>query len=95
VTALLTQLGQEPVKIEIVKAEYGAEGKMKDVTEVLRKQVRDLPLVVLPSPSYNKSFTGDPAPGVVKKLKVQYRINGKAGEVSLAEDAMILLPMPK
>lgn len=95
VTALLAQLGQEPVKIEIVKAEYGAEGKSKDVTEVLRKQVRDLPLIVLPSASYNKSFTGDPAPGVVKKLKVQYRINGKAGEVSLAEDAMILLPMPK
>ncbi len=95
VNALLAQLGQEPVKIEIVKAEYGAEGKSKDVTEVLRKQVRDLPLIVLPSASYNKSFTGDPAPGVAKKLKIQYRINGKAGEVSLAEDAMILLPMPK
>jgi len=34
-------------------------------------------------------------PGSVKNLKIQYRVNGKAGEVSLAEDATIILPIPK
>jgi hypothetical protein len=28
-------------------------------------------------------------------LKVQYRINGKPGEASFAENAVIMLPMPK
>jgi len=28
-------------------------------------------------------------------LKIQYRINGKAGEASLPENAAIMLPIPK
>ena len=93
--ALLTQLGQEPVKIEIIKAEYGAGAKQKDVTDLVRRHARDLPLIALPSPGYNISFGGDPAQGVVKQLKIEYRMNGKAGTASSAEDAIIVLPMPK
>ena len=52
------------VKVEIIKAEYGADGKWNDVTEVLRKHATDLPLITLPSLDaafpYNASF-GDPA----------------------------------
>jgi hypothetical protein len=91
----LAQLGMEPGKVEIVKAEYGAGATQKDVTEALRQHVRDLPLITLPSPSYSASFGGDPVPGTVKQLKVQYRINGKPGEASFAEDAVVMLPMPK
>ena len=95
VKELLTKAGIDPVKVEIVKAEYGSGNNMKDVTELLQKQVGDLPLISLASPSYNASFGGDPAPGVSKQLKIQYRINGKPGEIALAEDAVILLPLPK
>jgi HEAT repeat protein len=95
VRQLLEQIGQEPVRVEIVSAQYGAEGKFKDVTDTLQRYTRDLPLIVLPSTSYNSAFGGDPAPGVVKQLKIQYRINGKPGEISLTENAAILLPMPK
>jgi len=95
VKALLAQLGHDPVEIEIVKAEYGAGAKVKDVTAILRRHVRNFPLIVLPSSSYNSSFGGDPVPGTVKQLKIQYRINGKAGEVSLGENATIFLPAPK
>ena len=95
VSKLLTGVGLDKVKLEIVKAEYGAGAKQRDVTAVLRKQVSDLPLITLASASYNASFGGDPAPGVVKKLKVQYRINGKSGEASFAENALIILPMPR
>lgn len=95
VKALLTSAGLDKVKLEIVKAEYGSGATQKDVTEVLQKQVGDLPLITLVSASYNTSFGGDPAPGTVKQLKVQYRINGKSAESSFAEDALIVLPMPK
>lgn len=91
---LLKQL-QTPVKLEIVKAQYGAGSGQKDVTEALRQVARDLPLIVLRSPSYNDSFGGDPVPGVSKQLRVQYRINGTAGDASFAENAVIMLPMPK
>jgi hypothetical protein len=37
VQQLLTQVGQKPVKVEIVKAEYGTDSKSVDVTETLRK----------------------------------------------------------
>ena len=95
VQKLLLQFGQKPMKIEIVKAEYGTDTKSKDVTEILRRHVRGFPMIVLPSTQYNSSLGGDPVPGVVKTLKVQYRIDGKEGAVELAENATIVLPMPK
>lgn len=95
VRELLSKAGFDKVKLEIVKAEYGAGSTQKDVTAVLRKQAGDSPLISLTSASYNASFGGDPAPGSVKQLKIQYRMNGKAGEASFAEDALIVLPAPK
>jgi hypothetical protein len=95
VPELLAKIGLEPVKVEIIKAQYGAGDKQKDVTEALQKQVRELPLITLPSPSYSASFGGDPVPGTVKQLKIQYRINGKPGEATFPEDATVMLPMPK
>jgi hypothetical protein len=95
VPELLAKFGLEKVKLEIVKAEYGAGATQKDVTELLQKQASDSPLISLPQPGYNASFGGDPAPGTAKQLKVQYKMNGKAGEASFAEDALILLPVPK
>ncbi len=92
---LLAQAGQEPVKVEIIKAEYGAGTTFKDVTAVVRSRAGDLPLIVLPATSYNAAFGGDPVPSVVKQLKIQYRINDKAGEATFAENATILLPVPK
>ncbi len=91
----LAQAGQKPVKLEIIKAEYGAGEKTKDVTEILRKHASNYRIIFLPSSSYNESLGGDPAQGVVKQLKIQYRIDGKEGAVSLNENAMIVLPLPK
>jgi hypothetical protein len=91
---LLSHAGFEKVNVEIVKAEYGAGSAKQDVSAVLQKQTTDLPLIVLRS-GYNASFGGDPTPGKAKQLKIVYRINGKPGEASFAEDAVIILPMPK
>jgi hypothetical protein len=95
VAALLTKAGFEKVKVEILKAEYGAGDAQRDVTDVLRNQIGDLPLVPLPRPSYNASFGGDPAPNQRKRLTIQYRMNGRVGEASFSENAPIELPAPK
>lgn len=95
VSGQLAKVGIEKVKVEIVKAEYGGDSGKKDVTALLQKRATDLPLITLPETTYNKSFGGDPAPGSDKKLKVQYKLNGKPGEASFVEGQLILLPMPK
>lgn len=91
----LAQAGQKPVELEIIKAEYGAGAKIKDVTAILRKYAKNYRIIFLPNTSYNASLGGDPTPGIVKQLKIQYRIDGKEGEVSLNENATIVLPIPK
>ncbi len=92
---MLSQIGYDPVKIEIVKAEYGAGATFKDVTAMVQGFVGDFPLIILKSNSYNTTFGGDPAPNTVKQLKIQYKIDGKAGEVTFPENATVLLPIPK
>lgn len=92
---LQSVLGGKAIELEILEAQYGAGENWQDVTDVLRKLAGKLPWVSLPSPNYNQSFGGDPAPGVPKQLRVRYRLNGKDGEVSLAENSLVLLPAPK
>jgi HEAT repeat protein len=92
---LLTQIGLEPMKVEIIKAEYGAGDKTRDVTEQLQQLAGDLPLIALSAANYNESFGGDPAPGTKKELKIEFRINGKPGRAIFAENALIMLPVPK
>lgn len=94
VSGLLSGVGLDRVKLEIVKAEYGAGSRTKDVTAIVRKQAGSLPLISLESSEYNRSF-GDPAPGSVKKLTIQYRMNGKSGQATFAENSLIILPMPR
>lgn len=91
VAELLTQMGHKPVKVEIVKAEYGGNGTYRDVTEALRQHVGNLAFIALPS-GYNGTLGGDPAPGVPKELKIQYKIDDQAGEVTFPENAPIVLP---
>lgn len=91
----LSKVGAEPVKVEILKASYGAGTQQKDVTELLAQRVGTSPLIALAKPTYNEVFGGDPAPNTKKVLHVQYRVNGKAGEATFDENAVVLLPMPK
>jgi hypothetical protein len=92
---LISKIGIEPIKLEITKATYGAGNRQKDVTGILQKQATDLPLIVLPASNYTNSFGGDPAPNVPKQLKVEYKINGKAGTATFKENDVVLLPTPK
>jgi HEAT repeat protein len=91
----LDQIGVKPVKIEIIKAEYGAGRYQRDVTEILKKDAADYPVISLHASTYNKSFGGDPSPGSQKKLVVEYRIDGKPGKATFAENDVIMLPTSK
>ena len=93
--AKLSGLGLRRSKVEIQKAEYGAEGRKKDVTDVLRKHTGSTVVIVLPDPSFNKVFAGDPAPGAPKQLVIRYLIDGRPGEVVVDEDQAIELVEPK
>lgn len=95
VQQLLAQAGLGKVKVEIIKAEYGAGDKQKDVTEILRKQLAGVQLISLAADNYNSAFGGDPVPGTPKQLRIQYRLNEKSGEATFAENAVIILPLPK
>ena len=92
---LLASIELGKVKLEIIKAEYGAGAKQKDVTEILQKKASDTPMIKLSSDNYNECFGGDPAPDTAKQLKVQYKMNERPGEVTLPENSLIILPMPK
>ena len=95
IAAMLDAGGMKPVKLQVLRAEYGADGVLKDVTGVVRKHAGNLPWIALTGKSYNASFGGDPVPGKVKQLTIQYLMDGKQGTASFAENAPILLPLPK
>lgn len=73
------------VPLEIVKAEYGAEGAWADVTTVAQKAVHDGHLSLRAS---NELF-GDPAEKRVKRLRVVYRIAGSQATVEANENEVV------
>jgi HEAT repeat protein len=89
----LERLGLKPVEIEIVQAEYGADDKLKDVTEIVRRHVGRMPLIALPG-DYNSALGGDPAPNVQKQLIIRYRVDGREGTGTFRENQLILLTSP-
>ncbi|MCG8586740.1 MAG: DUF3395 domain-containing protein, partial [Pirellulales bacterium] len=95
VKKVLAEFDVKPPAIEVLKAEYGAGKKWKDVTPRLREASTGSHSISLKTPKYNDAFGGDPAPGVIKVLRIQYRIDGKIGTVTLAENAPVVLPTPK
>ena len=95
INSLLGELGLKAMKIEIVKAVYGAGNRTVDVTTTLRRRVGGFPAITLANPNYNTSFGGDPANGVVKRLRIEYKIDGKAGTAEFAENTAIVLPVPE
>ena len=95
IAAIMNAGGLKPVKLQIVKAAYGADGVSKDVTAVIQKSAGSLPWIKLPGSGYNAAFGGDPVPGKVKTLIIQYVMDGKQGTASFDENAPILLPQPE
>jgi hypothetical protein len=81
------QSGPAAGKVVIVKAEYGAlpDGPSADVTKQVAALVKAGTLSIDAS---NDNF-GDPANGHVKKLRVDYRVNGVAASKTVHEQETI------
>lgn len=59
-------------KLEIVKATWGSDKRLDDITTFMRKQVKDNKLQYT-CDGAEWRMLGDPAPGVVKTVVVKYR----------------------
>ena len=69
------------IPLEIRKARYGVPEREADVTELIRAQV-------MAGQAFRAGislFKVDPAPGVNKRLRVEYAVDGKDGVLSIKE----------
>ena len=80
-------------KLKILKAEYGyfLPDGIADVTGVLQSHINNGRQRVL----VNNSLAPDPAPGVVKKLLVEYRLNGQMHKTNVIESQAFIVPVHK
>jgi hypothetical protein len=77
-----------PPRIVILKAHYGADdGRGADVTEKVRAMVAGGAYEI---PATNDAF-GDPLFNVVKRLRVEYELNGKAMTKAVGENESLVL----
>ena len=75
----------------IDSARYGAEGKTKDVTNILQAKIVSGRIENFPIT--NEAFGGDdPIPGVLKMLDVNYTYLGESRSVSIQENKTFSLP---
>ncbi len=84
-------LSQQESAVDIIRATYGAENKIADVTDKVKAKFsgkRGLNLG-----GYNALF-GDVAPGKFKTLtlEIQFKATGEKRTLTFSEDEMILLP---
>ena len=68
--------------LEILSAFYGAENKWVDLTPQIRSRAGNSRLILTGN---FKSLSGDPNVGIVKSLKVTYKIDGKKGSFTVSE----------
>jgi len=73
-------------KLVIEKAMYGVKGSGFDVTEEVGKAMRDDKSITI-----NDSMKGDPAPGAVKSLVINYIFMGKEVEKNFPQNIILKL----
>jgi len=72
-----------PKKLEIVKAEYGTDGKWADVTAKIASAVKGDRVFLRVDFS---TMAADPAPGVAKRLKAVYMLDGTEVNTEVADN---------
>jgi hypothetical protein len=75
--------------LQILRAEYGAEGQFVNVTDALRSRINDGRLFLFVD-NYNLGV--DPAPGVHKRLRVSYIQDGERRRTEVDEKTELRLP---
>jgi hypothetical protein len=80
--------------LKILKAEYGyfadeSGENCANVTEIISKSVADGNLTIVAA---NNLLKEDPAPGMIKELQIDYRVNGANKQVQIIEGQSVTLP---
>ena len=75
--------------LKIIRGYYGVQGRMVNVTELLRSRVRDGALSFVVT---NSALGGDPAVGADKILIVVYRSQGTEGATAVREGYALAIP---
>lgn len=73
----------------IMRAQYGADYRFRDVTSLLSSRVQGDQLNMRVN---NDAMGGDPAPDRPKILTVSYEFNGQPGQVVISENGTLSLP---
>ena len=76
-------------RLQILRADYGAENRFADVTSLLSSRIRDGQLSL---PVNNDTMGGDPADDQHKALSVWYLYNGRPANVVVNEGGYLNLP---
>ena len=76
-------------RLEILRAEYGVEGQLVDVTDALRSRIEDGRLYLRVD---NRSLGVDPLPGAHKWLRVVYVFHGERRKITVGEKTFLSLP---
>jgi len=76
-------------RLQILHADYGAEGRFVDVTGTLRSRIDDGRLNLRVD---NYSLGVDPSPGVHKWLRVEYVYRGEQRNITVDEKTFLRLP---
>lgn len=87
-TELETQQKGKDGKLQIIKANYGTNNKVIDVTEELRKMIVGNKLETIAS----NNIKGDPDHGTVKKLSIKYKFNGITVTKEFREKDKVIIP---
>ncbi|HLC88339.1 MAG TPA: hypothetical protein VJG66_04795 [Patescibacteria group bacterium] len=75
-------------KFKITRASYGVDGKDIDVAQILNSSIKDGKLDIKAS----NAIAGDPLPGKVKFLEVEYKNEGKVFSKKYKENDVVTLP---
>jgi len=80
-----TKGGPDPNDLQIITAQYGADANWIDVTKQVRSKVDNNKLIIRVS----NELAGDPVFGVVKTLKVKYKLNGVEQQIEKQEGRIL------
>lgn len=84
----IQELRSKKQGLTILKASYGKNGKVIDITDKLNSLIKDGRLETILS----NDLAGDPAGGMPKIGKIKYRYNGKVYVKEFVEMEAIILP---
>ena len=86
------EIDRTEARFVIVKATWGSSRKQTDVTEVLRKQIKDQKLKIKAGKGNMNQLLGNPDTGQIKTLTVEYIHNGKPKSKTFRQSTRVSLP---